>query len=57
MELKIDLLGWLKRKKAKELAEERERLKRSRQIYRGQALRIQGKVEEMEDNEQIPYRT
>ena len=51
MELKIDILGWWKRRNAKKLADEKERLKRSRQIYRGQALRIQGRVEDGEDME------
>jgi hypothetical protein len=46
MELKIDILGWLKRKKAKKLAEEKDRLERSRKIYRGQALKLQGRTED-----------
>ena len=53
MEIKFDILGWFKRRKARKLAEERERLIRSRVIYRGQALRLQGRQNEKptEDNQ------
>ena len=46
MEFKFDILGWWKRRKAKKLTEEKERLERSRRIYRGQALKLQGREED-----------
>ena len=51
MEFKVDVLGWLRRRKQKKLAEEKERLARSRAIYRGQALKLQGRSE---DDGEIP---
>ena len=47
MELKVDILGWWQRKKAKKLKAERECLLRSRKLYRGQSLKLQGRVEDV----------
>jgi len=46
MEFKVDILGWLRRRKAKKLAEEKDHRDRQRRIYRGQALRMQGRKDE-----------
>ena len=45
-EFKIPILGWLKRRKAAKRKLERESLARSRRIYRGQALKLQGRRNE-----------
>ena len=48
MELKFNILAWWKKRKAKKLAEEQAHRDRQRPIYRGQALRLQGMVDESE---------
>jgi len=48
MEIKWNILGWWRRRKAVKLANERGQLIRSRQIYRGQALRMQGRQDELD---------
>ena len=51
MEIKWNIAKWLRNRKARKLAEENAYRDRQRPIYRGQALRIQGRVEDGEDME------
>ena len=48
MEFKWNISKWLRNKKARKLAEENAYRDRQRPIYRGQALKLQGRSEEDE---------